>query len=275
MVTIIITTYYPANLRISLTRLKWLNFDFHLLIHNDNPSIKLTREDIKNYGYEGGVVILNEDRNLGCWDSRMQSVKYVLEYLRDTTHFIFCDDDDVLLYPQFSDNLVTNHNALVTKRLKEQLMLMVPNPDIEEVLKSGFVEDERPKMGCVGVSYRVELWRELVPILEEFKPTLSRLYGSDRILEPDDVFYMLLIREYLEWTRPEVDVHTFYTDTDSYSYSLTLLEDRKGRYWVDPNCIDLRYGEVWDGRTYQQRYDELCYAFRDFVMDKEKPQRLF
>jgi hypothetical protein len=264
MKAIIITTYYPSNLRISLSRLKWLEFDFYLIVHNDNPLIKLTIDDLKNYGLEYHpkyVYIINEKRNLGCFDSRLESVRFIVENLKDVSHFIFCDDDDTLLYPQFDDNaLISNQKALVVKRLKEVLELLVPQPQINI---GQFVEDEVWKQGCVGIGYKVELWKELIPIIEKFKPVLYNWYGSSRVMETDDVYYVIIIRHYLEWKYGNID--RFYKDIDTYSYALTLIDDRVGRYRIDEGVRDLRYG-VWDGKTtYALMAEEFNQLFSNFL----------
>lgn len=264
MKAIIITMYYPANLRISLSRLKWLDFDFYLVVHNDNPDIKLTIEDLINYGFDTSIAqvfIINETKNLGCFDSRLESIKYIINKLPEVTHFIFCDDDDTLLYPKFDNNAwVSNQRALVVKRLREQLELLVPKPEI----KIGqFVENEEWKQGCVGIGYKVDLWKELIPVIERFKPMLYNWYGSNRVLETDDVYYVIMINCYLIWMYGNID--RFYKDIDTYSYSLTLLDDRFGRYRVDEGVRDLRYG-VWDGKTtYEQMAGEFRSLFQNFL----------
>lgn len=265
MVSIIITTYYIDNLHISLFRLKWLNFDYHLIIHNDNPDVILDSRYLKECGYEGSAIIINEHKNLGCYDSRIVSIKYVLDNLKDTTHIIFCDDDDILLNPEFSNKLITNHNALVVSRLRDQLSLMVSKPDINNLINtSEFITDERPKMGCVGVSYKVELFQDLIPVLDKFKPLLSRYHGSERILEPDDVYIMNFIRIYLEKRVGPDFINRCYHYSQNYSYSLTFLEDREGRYFIEPGVNDLRYGSSTN-TTYKDLIDGACKLFSDFI----------
>lgn len=277
MFTIIITTFYPQNLRMSLTRLKWLNFDFNLIIHNDNPDISLTRKMVKEYGYDGAVIILNEEKNQGCYLSRINSIKYMLTYLKNTTHFIFCDDDDILLFPDRSDHVVTNQHAFTVFRLREQLSLMVEDPreaieKLRNLNDERIVYDERPKMGCVGVTYRTELWEEMMPYLDAFFPILARWYKSPRIMEPDDVLLMIWINRYILWSRGTWE--GYYYQSPNYAYSLTMLEDRAGRYMVEPQVLDIRYGNHHDESLYAPMKEEFVKLVDEFLRSSQKPKHL-
>lgn len=263
MIAIIILTYHPANLRISLSRLRWLDFDFFLLVHNDNPLHQLSSSDLFNYGLPDNIPfkILNEKKNLGCFDSRLESVRYLIENYKDVTHFMFCDDDDTLLYPKIHDTAwISNQRGVTVHRLKEVLELLVPKPKVHF---NEFIKDEGIKAGCVGPVYRTSLWGLLIPVIDKFKPKLYEWYGSSRVMETDDIYYAIMIRNLL--MRNYGTLNGFFHDFDSYGYALTLLEDRVGRYHVEPGVRDLRYG-VWDGKTtYEQMATEFILIFGKFL----------
>jgi len=129
-------------------------------------------------------------------------------------------------------------------------------------------------MGCVGIAYAPEAWFGMMDMLRPWLPELYKIYGSERILEPDDVIYMILLRVYFEHTlaqkhgispvealrqilmnrnHPDCPYH----DSTAYSYALTMIEDRKGRYKVEAGVTDFRYGAEF-GRF--KNYEELKLA---------------
>jgi hypothetical protein len=71
-------------------------------------------------------------------------------------------------------------------------------------------------------------------------------------MEPDDVILMNLWNVYLSNTYNIQSLdelsEKLFDKKDRFSYSLTFLEDRKGRYEVEKGICDLRYGD-WDGKT--------------------------
>lgn len=98
MIDIIYITYHIDNLKFSLKALQDLNYDFNLIIHNDNPEIKLTKEwllencELNKIPYKK-LTILNEDENVGMLFSRINAFKSI----ENQEYTLFMDDDDYLL----------------------------------------------------------------------------------------------------------------------------------------------------------------------------------
>lgn len=108
MIDIIYLTYKINNLKFSLQALKDLNYEFNLIIHNDNPDVKLTKEwleencDLNEIKYNN-LTILNEEENVGMLFSRINSFNSI----ENSEYTIFMDDDDYLLItdlPEFNNN---------------------------------------------------------------------------------------------------------------------------------------------------------------------------
>lgn len=257
-VAFFITTYNTPNLRISLPALnRYIHQNsgkhhFKLLISNDNPDVVVNKNFVAsmiNFNELRGYKSLNTTKNRGCLGNRLECILHAQEELGAIDYFMFIDDDDVILNPSFDSYLPTiNHHAVVTHRLLEVLKL-IDSPEVD--LNNQYFEYEEWKMGCVGVGYYYPEYLRFIRHLQEFLPTLYRIYGSERVMEPDDVILMNLWRAWLEVTQAAPQgksIYEFYDNKDDFSYSLTFLEDRKGRYEVEEGLCDLRYGQ-WDGKT--------------------------
>lgn len=235
--------------------------DIEVLINNDNPMTPVSDELAKYIlGDKIKFHIYNTDKNRGCFGNRIDAIYNAKEL--NPKHIFFCDDDDLVLMPKFNfTELQSVGHGLVTKRLKEQLDLLVnPIPDI----KNQFYEVEDRKLGNVGISIQFDEYYKFITHLEGFLPDIYKIYGSERIFEPDDVIFMNLWYEYIfyhfcpdkcsEGGHLLEDVvylwDNMFETPDVYTYSLLYIENRSGRYTnIDPNVCDLRYGTNWDGKT--------------------------
>ncbi len=274
MLTICIMTYYHENLMISLSRLRnYFDYPFKLFIHNDEPSYKLTTEHVQNILRRPDVPLLihNNDKNVGCFNSRMN----VIKILRDTPEFqsqwfIFVDDDDVLLKPKLTKEYapVINHNSLVVSRLREVLSL-IDNPNYTPG-RMQFVKEERPKAGCVGIPYDMKTYFDFYETIKGFFPTLYKICGTEKIMEPDDCILMYLFRIYME-KKMNLDFSGVakYLEkfrVEDFSYALTYLENRQGRYKIEDGVYDLRYGNPPVGAvSYEKLYYEISGAFYKYM----------
>lgn len=270
----IVTTFYLPNLRISLSGIqRYLRsnkrYKMVLTINNDNPNFTLTEEYVKQFidvSLLDGLLILNTNENLGCFGARVKSIKATYNEFPDVKYFMFIDDDDVVLNPTFdSDNLSIRHRAVVTHRLLEVLTL-IDEPVVDLTNKN--IEYEEWKAGCVGNPYKLKEFIQFLDDVNDWLPQLYEIYGSKRILEPDDCIIHVM---WLVWAGNTYGNYEEVQDyVDRYSYSLTLLEDRRGRYKVEEGICDLRYGLEWDGKThYAKTYYQPIWDSLDRYM-KEK-----
>lgn len=116
MIDIIYITYHIDNLKFSLKALQDLNYEFNLVIHNDNPNVKLTKEwllencELDKIKYNK-LTILNEDKNVGMLFSRINSFRAI----ENSEYTLFMDDDDYLLIkelPNFTDYVYYRYDAI-------------------------------------------------------------------------------------------------------------------------------------------------------------------
>ena len=270
--TFFVTTFYLPNLRISLSSIQRYikqntRYKFNLLISNDNPNFTVTNEFVSNLidlSIFKKVVILNTDKNVGCFHNRIKCIKEGYKEFPDCKYFMFVDDDDVVLNPTFdSDAFGIIHHAVVTHRLLEVLTL-INEPVID--LNNDKIEYEEWKAGCVGNVFNLSLFHQFVTDAEGWFPELYKIYGSERIMEPDDV---IIHNMWLVWVGNTygnfVEKHEH---VDRYSYSLTYLEERMGRYYVEPGICDLRYGEYDGHSNYADLYNPIWNGFDRYMKRK-------
>ena len=267
-----VTTFYLPNLRISLSSIQRYvkqntRYKFNLLISNDNPNFTLTEEFVSSLidlSLFKKVILLNTDENQGCFHNRMKCIKNGYKEFPDAKYFMFVDDDDVVLNPTFdSDKMGIVHHAVVTHRLLEVLTLI--NEPVIDLNNKNF-EYEEWKAGCVGNVYDLKKFHKFISEAEEWFPELYKIYGSKRIMEPDDV---IIQHMWLVWVGNTFGNYSEqHENVDRYSYSLTYLEDRLGRYYVEPGICDLRYGE-YDGHSkYSDLYTPIWNEFDRFMKKK-------
>ena len=266
-----VTTYYFSNLRISLPSIQRyikqnLKYSFNLLLSNDNPNLKLTEEYISKFidlSLFNKVVILNTDENLGQFRNRVKCIKRGYEEFQDCKYFMFVDDDDVVLNPTFDSNkLGIMHHGVVTHRLLEVLTL-IQEPIIN--LNNKNFEYEEWKAGCVGNVFNLKEYYRFICDAEGWFPILYEIYGSKRIMEPDDV---ILHNMWIIWVSfIHGNVASLHDNVDRYSYSLTFLEDRVGRYYVEDGVCDLRYGENYN-KSYMDIYNPIIEQFTNYMQNK-------
>ena len=123
-----LTTYNIERLELSIPALGRLSEKFMLIIHNDNPAIKLKHRYIRKLGYRGKLIIINTDFNIGLLASRCKILKFIKDKQLTDTWTIFVDDDDILLdatIPQVGQNTfaVIQNAAIIRTRLTDVLQV--------------------------------------------------------------------------------------------------------------------------------------------------------
>jgi len=96
-IVIAITTIDFDALRVSLPPLQRLRDKFTLVIHNDNPAMKLRRGAVRKMYSRGKLHIINVEQNLGELESRIATIEYIRDKKIPCDWIIFADDDDVLI----------------------------------------------------------------------------------------------------------------------------------------------------------------------------------
>lgn len=185
-----LTTYNHENLAISVPGLARLGSGFTLVIHNDNPSQKLSRRTIRRMGYHGKLHIINTSHNIGYLESRLAILKYVSDKKIKSQWFVFVDDDDVLLNLNIpsvsSDNFAIIQNmAVIRTRLLDVLRIM-RNP-LDFTIDNENVCLVRPHVGLSGTLVRTPAMLRLANMLSDIVPELSVVSESLSFRPPIDM----------------------------------------------------------------------------------------
>ncbi|MBO5739867.1 MAG: hypothetical protein J6R52_02260 [Alphaproteobacteria bacterium] len=227
------TTYYNENLIISMSGMSRLGKNITLIIHNDNPDVKLTRSKIRRMGYKGRLHIINSDYNKGMLDSRLEIIKYATEHKINAEWFLFADDDDIVLnlnIPRLENNhfAIIQNMAVVRTRLVDVLRV-INNPD-NFTIDNENVYLVRPHIGLAGTLVRTENISQLGEILGYVRQEISNIDESLGFRPPVDMMMWsalnIIARHYDEKTTPiymdELNYLAIDIDTAQVKYSMQI-----------------------------------------------------
>ncbi len=227
------TTYYNENLIISMSGMSRLGKNITLIIHNDNPDVKLTRPKIRRMGYKGRLHIINSDYNKGMLDSRLEIIKYATEHKINAEWFLFADDDDIVLnlnIPRLENNhfAIIQNMAVVRTRLVDVLRV-INNPD-NFTIDNENVYLVRPHIGLAGTLVRTENISQLGEILGYVRQEISNIDESLGFRPPVDMMMWsalnIIARHYDEKTTPiymdELNYLAIDIDTAQVKYSMQI-----------------------------------------------------
>lgn len=228
-----LTTYYNENLIISMSGLARLGKNITLIIHNDNPDIKLSRRRIRHMGFQGRLHIINSDYNKGTLDSRLEIIKYAKEHKICADWFLFADDDDIVLnlnIPRIEGNhfAIIQNMAVVRTRLVDVLRV-INNPD-NFTIDNENVYLVRPHIGLAGTLVRMENIWQLGDILGRIRQEISDIDESLDFRPPVDMMMWsavnIIARHYNEKTTPiymdELNYLAIDIDTAQIKYGMQI-----------------------------------------------------
>ena len=124
-----LTTFNHEFLRLSVSGLRRFSKKITLVIHNDNPCVRLTRRMVRKLGFRGRLHIINSKDNMGLFYSRVAILNYIQDNKISGEWFMFANDDDVVLNTNIPDvaeqNFAIIGNSVVIKsRLLDVLRIM-------------------------------------------------------------------------------------------------------------------------------------------------------
>lgn len=212
-----LTTYYNENLIISLSGLSRIGKKAILIIHNDNPDTKITRQQIRAMGYRGDLHIINSEYNIGLLGARMAIIDYVKRHNLNTQWFMFVDDDDILLnldVPHVNDNhfAIIQNMSVIRTRLVDVLRA-INNPD------SLLVDNEniylvRPHLGMSGTLVRNDMILRLCEVLQSAHSIISDITEGLIFRAPIDIMMWSALNIIARHDNPSAT--PIYMDTVNY-----------------------------------------------------------
>lgn len=156
----VLTTFNHEMLTISIPAISKLNNDFLLVVYNDNPNQKLSKQFIKGLGYKGGLIIINSDVNHGALQAKLCAVEELKKLRKIPAWTVFVDDDDMLIsvdLPAVADNnFAIIQNSLVVRNSLSALLRLTKRPT-EFVADNENLILDKPSINFTGTFIKTDL----------------------------------------------------------------------------------------------------------------------
>lgn len=212
-----LTTYHTENLMVSLSGLARVGQGAVLIIHNDNPSVQITKQQIRQMGFRGKLHIINSQYNVGLLNSRLAILDYIRQQNISAPWFIFTDDDDVVLnlnVPRVQDtHFAVIQNAIsVCRRLVDVLRAIQCPERITTDNENNFLT--RPHLGLAGTLVRTSVVLRLGDVLRYAHNAISDITESLTYRAPIDSMMWSGLNIVARHDCP--DVSPIYMDTTNY-----------------------------------------------------------
>ncbi len=206
LVVVGLTTFNTEMLRISVSAMARIKTKFTLVVHNDNPAQTVTVRDIRAYGYDGRLHIINSTKNVGLRAARLRILDAADAIEPGAKWIIYVDDDDILTNADVPNvgtgNFAVIQNSLVITRRVSDLIAAVtrPNtitPDGENVILC------RPNMGLRGTAVRMDVMRGAAAVMHAADERLREIDASTTCRQPVDAMMWGAVNAYARRINPD------------------------------------------------------------------------
>ena len=185
-----ITTVYHECLGISVPGVSKLGRNVILVIYNDNPDVKLTRRQVRKYGYRGKLFIVNGAEKQGQLRARLVILNAVQRYGIKAEWLVFTDDDDILLsadVPHVADNNFAILQNMVVLRTRLVDVLRVLRDSTNYKVDNENVYLIRPHMGLAGTLVRINTALQMGDVLYRCMDKIWEIDASLGMRPPVDM----------------------------------------------------------------------------------------
>lgn len=249
-----LTTIHNEMLRISVPALGRLQERFLLVVHNDNPAVRIRRRDIRRLGYRGPLHIINSNARHGILRARMDILTCGLAIAPRAAWIMFVNPDDVVIDTSIpnvrSDNFAVVQNALLCRGRLSDLMR---GRDIMNDIDGENIVLQRPSIGIAGTLLRTDIVRGTFAYVDTI---LDQIYELDRDLEyapPVDALMWSFVNMYAHFINP--DAAPIFMDRINYiKNGLDHASSYDARPLHPPKAGAARYARAI------ARYDALIHA---------------
>jgi len=206
LVVVGLTTFNTEMLKISVSAMARIKSKFTLIIHNDNPAKTVTVRDIRAYGYDGRLHIINSAENVGLRTSRLRITDAADMVAPGAKWIIFADDDDMLTSADVPDvganNFAVIQNSLVITRRVSDLIVAATRPDAitpdgENIILC------RPNMGMRGTAVRMDIMRGAAAVMHAADVRLREIDMSTTCRPPVDAMMWATVSAYARRINPD------------------------------------------------------------------------
>ena len=185
-----LTTLYDEYLGVSIPGLAQIKEKFILVVYNDNPDVRITKQQIRKLGYRGRLYIINGTHNVGQLRARLAILDFVQTRKLKSDWFIFVDDDDILTnlnIPKVSENnfAIIQNMAVIRTRLIDILRVVRNNTNY--VVDNENIYLVRPHVGLAGTLVRFAVIMRLGDVLNNALQSISDMDESLSFRPPVDM----------------------------------------------------------------------------------------
>jgi len=223
-----LTTFNTEMLWLSVPAIARLHGKFTLIIHNDNPAVRITRRDIRRMGYRGRLMIINSDTTVGLRNARIRIVDVAP---RATKWIIFVNDDDILadigIAACDANNFAIVKNSInITRRISD-LMHAAKNPADIRPDGDGIIM-RQPNLSLCGTPVRMEFMRGAANMIAAADARISEIDAELDYRPPVDDMMWAAVCEYAHRTVP--DARPIFMDCIGYiSNKIDTAAEKYGR----------------------------------------------
>ena len=249
-----ITTFNTDMLKISVSALAHIKSRFLLIVHNDNPDIRLSVRDIRKIGYSGPLQIINCNANVGLRVARVRILDIATRYACDEESIIYVEDYDILLnidVPNVSNNVyaVIQCAMMINTRVSD-LITAVSHPDM--IVPDGAnISLARPHIGMRGTAVRMKCMRELVDLIgDDVTSELTVIDASLAFRPPIDTMMWLALNTLMRNRHPEC-VPIFMDSVNYIQNNIDFSAIKYGRPGTTPKNYAVHLARALD------RYDSV------------------
>lgn len=257
LVVVGLATFNTEMLKISVSAMAGIKSKFVLIIHNDNPAVKLTKRDIRKLGYSGPVHIINSATNVGLRTARMRLADAAATHGHGAQWIIYVDDDDILLNvdipPVGSEIFAIIQNSVSIRGPVSDLIKAAANPQ-NTVPDGENIILQRPHPGMRGTAVRISYMTAVAKLMDgETDALLREIDESLEFRPPVDTMMWNALNAFARKFQPQSK--PIFMDAVNY-----IQND------IDTHCV--KYGHPGICKKNHQVHMERALARYARVMDK-------
>lgn len=212
-----LTTFNSEFLNLSVPAVGRFSRRCILVVHNDNPDVRIKKRQIRKMGFYGCVYVINSKQNIGLLRSRIAIVDFVRVKKIRSDWIMFVDDDDIVTdisIPRVGkNNFAVIQNMVVLRSRLIDVLRVAKNP------KSWVVDNEnvymvRPHVGLAGTMIRLSVMFCVSDVLCRVQERVAGVDSGLSFRPPTDMMMWsavnIIARHYNSFATP------IYMDTVNY-----------------------------------------------------------
>ena len=226
-----LTTFYTEYLNLSVPVLGRWSRRCVLVIHNDNPDVRVSVRKIRKLGFRGRIYVINTAKNIGLLRARMAIVDFVRAKKLRADWIMFADDDDFVTDVSIpnvdKNNFAVIQNMVVLRSRLIDVLRVAKNPN-SWVADNENVYVVRPHIGLAGTMIRLSVMFQVVDVLYDVLEHIADINSGLSFRPPTDMMMWsavnIIARHYNSFATPIYmdSVNYIATDIDTATHKYDM-----------------------------------------------------